>query len=93
MLVLTRSEGASCVVEFDGVSCEVVIVRIDDNKVRVGFRAPDTVLVRRSEIDGSELSSRFGSESPTTSCLTSRIEASHDENGRAKSLPKTPVSI
>ena len=47
MLVLTRKSEQSIVIDGD---IEVVILAVEGNKVRVGIKAPDDVVIQRSEI-------------------------------------------
>jgi carbon storage regulator len=47
MLVLTRKVGERVIIE-DGIRVEVLEVR--GNRVRLGFTAPDRVLIRREEL-------------------------------------------
>lgn len=47
MLVMTRREGEEVMIT-DTIS--VVIVRIDGNKVRLGFKAPEDVRIYRREL-------------------------------------------
>ena len=46
MLVLTRKLNESVII--DG-GIEIMVVAVRGNKVRLGFRAPDDVLIQRSE--------------------------------------------
>ena len=47
MLVLTRRKGEEIVINDEIV---VTVVRIEGNKVRLGFEAPESVSVRRKEV-------------------------------------------
>lgn len=47
MLVLTRYAQQSCLIDED---IEVVVLAIEGNRVRLGFKAPEEVPVLRSEL-------------------------------------------
>ena len=50
-LVLTRKEGESTVIKHhDGSEFYVVVVRIDGDRVKIGFLVPPQTLVNRSEV-------------------------------------------
>jgi len=49
MLVLTRKSDESIVI---GDSIEIVVLEVRNNRVKLGFRGPTDVTIRRSELMG-----------------------------------------
>lgn len=50
MLVLSRLKGESVILRVAGVEIRVCLVRVERDKVRIGFEAPPEVEILRSEI-------------------------------------------
>ena len=59
MLVLSRRRDEKIVVKVPGMEeeIEVVVVQIDQNRVRLGFTAPDQVTILRQELKTAMASS------------------------------------
>lgn len=53
MLVLSRKRDEKILLKVNGVEeqIELTVVRIDQNKVRLGIKASDSVTILRSELD------------------------------------------
>jgi len=58
MLVLSRKQGASCVLPGHGVS--VTVVSVHGNTVRLGFVAPESVKILRKELVEKEMLKKSG---------------------------------
>lgn len=69
MLVLTRKAGESICI---GDEIEVRIVSVRGQKVRIAIEAPQSIAVRRSELERSEARLKLHSETPRS---TSRRRA------------------
>lgn len=50
MLVLSRKNGESVAIEFNGVTAFVTVLEIKGGQIRLGIEAPETVGIHRSEI-------------------------------------------
>lgn len=54
MLVLTRYRNESVVIEFAGITCEVIFVEEDRGRIKLGFDAPREVSITRKELVGTD---------------------------------------
>jgi len=50
MLVLSRKKEETIILVIDGQNVEVQVLQVDGNKVRLGIRAPQNVVVHREEV-------------------------------------------
>lgn len=50
MLVLSRKQGETVVVECGGANVEVTVVDVRGDKIRIGFNAPREVVIHRKEV-------------------------------------------
>lgn len=62
MLVLTRRTRESVIVTLDGVDVEIVVLETNKTNVHLGFKAPDEVHIRRSELP--KLTKKFPNTEP-----------------------------
>lgn len=61
-LVLTRRKGDSVVLTQGSTTIEVSVVRLQGDRVRLSFKAPEDVVILRNELIGTPPKSQAGSE-------------------------------
>jgi len=56
MLVLTRSAGNKLFIEHEGETLEMVIVKVREKEVRIGFEGSRSFNIRRDDVIKTEIS-------------------------------------
>ncbi len=68
MLCLSRNEDQSVIISFGGVRVRVVPIKIENNRVTLGFEAPRSVAIHREEvqalIDEDAIQTAWGEVAP-----------------------------